>query len=192
MPLNKVLGYNTSHTVINGEHFYQIKDFLDDSTQLQMVADIDRFKSEHQGNHPQVAGNSVTDMHTREQFQTTLWRTFYDTIVKIVSEIEGQELHIINAWSATAHANNVDDSYWHQHQTAYSLVYYLRNFDPAHGTHWKPADDEEFMIFGHENSISFFTANWTHDGVMPRWRREQYLAEHPRYVLAAEIAWGPG
>ena len=192
MPLSKITldkEYTLSDTTVNGEHFYQIKNFLDPTLKQGMIADVDAFKQEGSGEYETVYGNTDMNMHQVARFQTPTWQHYFNTITDAVSKVAGQRVTILSSWSATAYESTSLVNWWHKHDSDYALVYYLQNFDPAMGTVWRPeeVDDEEFMILGYENSISFFTSDWSHDGTFPKWKTDEFLREHPRYVLAAEF-----
>lgn len=194
MPLSKVKldkEYTVSDTTINGEHFYQIRDFLDSSWKAQMIADVEAFKLEGSGELETYYGNTDLNMHQSERFQTSMWKYYFKTILDIVSEVAGRRVDIWTSWAATAQSSvsNLLENNWHSHTSDYALVYYLQNYDCAMGTIWRPEEGEEIMILGYENSLSFFTADWIHDGVFPKWRQKEFLEEHPRYVLATELVF---
>jgi len=189
MPLSKIMldkEFEISDTTINGEHFYQIRDFVDVEHKEQMIADVEAYKVEGSGEYEEVFGNTDFSMEKNPRFQTDIWKKYYDRCLAAVEAATGKPMKLWTSWSATAYASDKLENWWHTHKTDIALVYYLQNFEPCHGTVWRPEPGEEIMVMAHENSVSFFTADWEHDGTFGKWRANEFYKEHPRYVLAAE------
>jgi len=164
--------------VLNGEKFYQVKDFLNFDKNV-FINDIEYELETNPGPTPLFQTNHY--LHTLPTGQKDHWQDFYKKSLNIAEQISGKKFRIDKSW-----ANKITEEsnfYLHTHPSDMAVVYYLYTIHPSYGTYVK-MDDKEFILLGIENSVMFFNGSIQHEIVFPP---IEVIKHSPRYSLALDL-----
>ena len=173
------LAMQITEQVLNGEKFYQAKDFLDANTKEDFIQDIEHELETNLGPTPLYQTNHyLQNLPTGKKEH---WQAFYKKTLETAESITGKKFRIDKSW-----ANKITEEsefYLHTHPSDMAVVYYLHTIHPSYGTYVK-MDDKELILLGIENSVLFFNGKIEHEIVFPP---VEVIKHSPRYSLALDL-----
>lgn len=164
---------------LNGEKFYQVKNFLNAKSKNDFISDIEYEIKNNLGPKPLYQTN-----HYLQNFPTGKkwhWQDLYERSLTTAETITGRKFRIDKSW-----ANKITEEsefYLHTHSSDMSVVYYLHTIHPAYGTFIK-MKDKELILLGVENSAMFFNGKIEHEIVFPP---IDIVKHNPRYSIALDL-----